>query len=228
MITKKHTLEVIKLLLRHENLISSERFRQAGLYKEFEEWKSSHNYDPDSAFRTRFDMYDCLLNDIGDSPIDFLEFGVWRGESIKFWAKGVTSPASRFVGFDSFEGLPADWYDMPKGNFDTGGNVPRVNDDRIEFVSGWFQDVLPSFLENFRPRNPLVVHFDADLYTSTLFTITSLNSVIVPNSILVFDEFNVLAHEFRAFLDYAQSYSRKYEVLAYTQDCDQVAIRITA
>lgn len=39
----------------------------------------------------------------------FLEFGVLDGDSIRHWAGLNANPGSRFVGFDSFEGIPAAW-----------------------------------------------------------------------------------------------------------------------
>ena len=47
--------------------------------------------------------------------LQFLELGVFEGESIERWATINSDPESRFHGFDSFEGLPEDWGVLPKG-----------------------------------------------------------------------------------------------------------------
>lgn len=41
-------------------------------------------------------------------PINYLEFGVYRGDSLRLWLDGISHPDSRFVGFDTFTGLPRD------------------------------------------------------------------------------------------------------------------------
>jgi O-methyltransferase len=182
------------------------------------------------AFAHRFAMYEYLASGpLGGGPIDYLEFGVYRGDTIRFWADLNRDPGSRFWGFDSFEGLPEDWTGafrtMPKGTFDTGGAVPEIDDARVGFVKGWFQHSLPPFLEGFAPRNRLVVHCDADLYSSTLFVLCKLDPILKPGSIVIFDEFNCPEGEARALVDYASSFLREYKVLCKTGEfCDQVAI----
>jgi hypothetical protein len=52
-------------------------------------------------------------------------------------------------------------------------------------VKGWFQNTLPGFLNAFTPRPRLVVHSDSDLYSSTLFTLASLNMLLVPGAVPV-------------------------------------------
>ena len=167
-----------------------------------------------------------------NEPVDYLEFGVFEGKSIRVWAELNGNPGSRFIGFDSFEGLPADWEfflgKWPKGHFTTGGKVPEIDDERVEFVRGYFHDVLADFLRTFERRNRLVVHLDADLYASTLFVLATLDPIIAPGDLLIFDDFPMAAvDDFRAFTDYTTSFIRKCTLLAMTDIKDgQVAIQI--
>jgi len=55
----------------------------------------------------RYDLYNYIIYDVLENrPIDYLEFGVWKGESLKYFSTLDQNPKSRFFGFDSFEGLP--------------------------------------------------------------------------------------------------------------------------
>ena len=155
----------------------------------------------------------------GGTAIDFLEFGVYKGDSIRFWSQMNRDPHSRFIGFDSFEGLPENWTGkVPKGAFYVGGAVPQIDDERVSFVKGWFQNVLPGFLNGFIPRSRLVVHNDSDLYSSTLFTLASLNTFLVPGTVIIFDEYSAATHEFRAFADYRSAFWRSATPVAMTSD----------
>ena len=82
----------------------------------------------------------CLTDCVGlDAPMTYVEYGVHQGYSIALFASRNSSPESRFIGLDSFEGLPEDWGSagMPKGSFDVGGSMPAVSDDRVRFVKGF-------------------------------------------------------------------------------------------
>ena len=136
------------------------------------------------------------LNDkiIKNSPINYLEFGVFQGYSINKWRIYNKNSESRFYGFDSFEGLPDDWkysygLEMKKGKFDVKGSIPKIDDSRVSFIKGYFQETLPRFLETFNSNNRLIIHCDADLYSSTLFVLASMNKIIIPGTIIIFDEF---------------------------------------
>ena len=182
-------------------------------------------------FEKREDYYRHLNHEyLQNQPIDFLEFGVFRGDSIRFWAEMNCHPESRFWGFDTFEGLPEDWDvifgDMRRGTFDVGGKTPETGDPRITFVKGLFQDTLDKFLEGFEPRNRLVVHIDCDLYSATLFVLTKLDRWLRKGGLILFDEFSSPLHEFRAFEDYAKSYYRKYSAVAAAGYFDHTAIAI--
>jgi hypothetical protein len=166
--------------------------------------------------------------------MDYLEFGVYQGDSIRHWSGLNLSTASRFYGFDCFEGLPEDWRGsalnsstMAKGSFDVAGAIPVIDDQRVKFVKGYFQDTVPGFIDQFHPANRLVIHMDADLYTSTLYVLCSLDRLIKKDTLIIFDEFASINHEFRALMDYVNSFRRKYSLVACTGDhYHQVAIRI--
>ena len=132
-------------------------------------------------FEHLYDFYRYVHDEVcGGTAIDFLEFGVYKGDSIRFWSQMNRDPQSRFIGFDSFEGLPENWTKkVPKGAFYVGGAVPQIDDERVTFVTGWFQNALPGFLKGFGPRSRLVVHNDSDLYSSTLFTLVSLHRFLI-------------------------------------------------
>ena len=162
-----------------------------------------------------------------DGPIDYLEFGVYRGDSLRWWLGHNKEPDSRFVGFDSFEGLPEDWRtDRPKGYFSTDGKVPEVGDTRCSFRVGWSHETLPGFVREFSFGKRLAVHLDADLYGSTLFVLTTLAPKLKEHDVLFFDEFENALHEFRAFTDFVSAYGFDYEVLAMTNGGTQVAVRL--
>jgi len=181
-------------------------------------------------FPGRDEMYDYInrrwMCD-GQTPIDFLEFGVFQGASLRKWCALNRHPESRLFGFDSFDGLPEDWLDgWPKGTFSTGGKAPELSDSRVKLVVGLFQNSLQSFLTPFVPKNRIVVHSDCDLYSSTLYCLTTLNSLLPKETIIIFDDFHDPIHEYRALSDYCSAYRRKYTVLAATQRFRQVTIEL--
>jgi len=122
------------------------------------------------------ELYDCAAARLRpDNPIDLLEFGVADGHTMRAFVSRFRSPEARFVGFDSFVGLPEQWQMHDRGGFSTGGTPPVIDESRVQFVKGWFQDTVPGFLAARTDwRNSVLVHFDADLYSSTLFLLTTL------------------------------------------------------
>jgi len=149
-------------------------------------------------------LYHQILHDV---PIDYLEFGVFKGDSIREWISLSLSPDSRFYGFDTFTGLPEHWFkEFGKNAFDTQGKIPEFQDKRIKLFKGLFQDTLGDFLKGYNRNNTVLVHIDADLYSSTLFVMASLHPYLRKGDILMFDDFLDPLGEFRAFNDYCHAF----------------------
>ena len=133
--------------------------------------------EPSVVVRDKLSLYRHVADVVGrDEPITYLEFGVADGPSFRNMVGEFSHPDALFVGFDSFIGLPEDWLMHKRGTFSNMGNTPSIEDSRVRFVQGWFQNTLHESLVWLRERlkGRVLIHYDCDIYNSTLFVLTSL------------------------------------------------------
>ncbi|WP_428486522.1 TylF/MycF/NovP-related O-methyltransferase [Rhodopila sp.] len=151
-----------------------------------------------------------------NEPVDYLEFGVAHGKSMQEMVTIFTSAQARFHGFDSFIGLPEKWQMHDIGAFSNRGVFPQIGDDRVQFIKGWFQNSIPSFLDDFSKDHtrPVLVHFDADLYSSTLFILAALWFKLDEYYFLM-DDF--IYDEVIALRDFAAGFPVQVEFFAQTR-----------
>ncbi|CAJ1437217.1 unnamed protein product [Effrenium voratum] len=159
----------------------------------------------------------------------YLEFGVFKGESINFLARRLQQlgvPKNRIFGFDSFQGLPEDWRDGSLGglSFRRGSfaveELPRV-EDNVRLVRGWFNETVPAFRAGLEAADGEVwihlLHVDCDLYSSALEVLMTLAPFLKPGSLLVFDELvnfpQFQTEELRAFFDFLQKHPWRFRVV---------------
>jgi hypothetical protein len=91
---------------------------------------------------TRLRMLDIVLEAIQSCAGDVFEFGVSSGESfLQFLDR---CPDRQIYGFDSFEGIPEDWWTRPKGTF--AAPPPQFTNPNGHLVKGWYDESLPRFL----------------------------------------------------------------------------------
>lgn len=220
-------LKQIYLLSPFQSLRMEERMEKAIWFGRFYRWKKDNpcaesNWRPavyhDAAY------YDNRLKGV----IRFLEFGTYQGRSIRWWLKLNQDPRSRFVGFDSFIGLPEAWEGRPQGHFSTAAQVPSIEDQRCSFRKGWFYETLPDFLAQYDGCDELqVFHLDADLFSSTLYVLNHIGPLLKPGDYIIFDEFHIWMDEFRAFILFQKVFPVEYKVVSRSPDWSQVVIRIT-
>ena len=131
----------------------------------------------------RYAVLDRALRELRSCPGIGLEFGVYRGTSLRRAARRY--PDRSFYGFDSFSGLPADGRADWQIDFGLSGlpAVPR----NCRLVPGWFAETVPEFLrEN---REPIgFVNIDCDIYSSARTVLFGLGERLQPGAILNFDE----------------------------------------
>jgi len=187
--------------------------------------KTSHvfrNVDLETCER-RSQFYDEVAKEfnLDTDKVTYLEFGVYKGKSLRYWLTKNTNAESTFHGFDVFTGLPQNWGHVPQGHFSTEGRPPTIDDDRCFFHVGLFQETLPGFINDNKDifADRLVVNIDADLYSSTLYVLIMLTDYLKTGDILFFDEFFSIvnsASEFRAYLDYKSISTLEFKFIAKT------------
>lgn len=179
-------------------------------------------------YSKRYLLYDAVRKHIHEheTPINYMEFGVCTGDSFRWWLKNAQNPNNRYWGFDTFEGLPESWGVFQKG--DMHANIPVIDDARGQFIQGLFQDTLPDFIRknSFQSDRRNVIHLDADLFSSTLYVLTSLAPFLKKGDILLFDEFSVPNHEFFALNMYLESYYIKVKLLGGVNNFFRTAFEI--
>jgi Macrocin-O-methyltransferase (TylF) len=192
-------------------------------------WMKDRGYDTSSRMSSRESLFDLAAERLGASKILYLEFGVANGTATRYWSAILHDREARLHGFDTFEGLPAQWTrKKPRGYFDQGGELPVIDDGRVEFFKGLFSDTLPEYEVPEHER--LFACLDADLYSSTAYVLTWLNDegLIRPGTMLYFDEFNYVSHELRAFEELCDSTGLTFRLLGVTADLAGVLFECAA
>ena len=171
----------------------------------------------------RWNVFDKAVS-LSNTDRAFYEFGVWMGESFKYLSKHF----SKSFGFDTFEGLPENWHNVPSGTYSSYGSIPEI--ENAEFIEGEFKDTLPTFFEFERPTAGLI-NFDADLYSSTKCALENSIPVIDNDTILVFDELIVNEtwekDEFKALEEFCSEHDMNYSVKVVSLFTKQAVVKIS-
>lgn len=169
-----------------------------------------------------------------------LEFGVYQGKTINTIAEHFLNDT--VWGFDSFEGLPENWYtksDKSSCKFKKGKwaveALPEVREN-VKLVKGFYKDSVPPWMKTHELTQIKFIHIDCDLYSSTKEVFCFLNNYIVPGTVIVFDELYPWSdyslyetweeHEYKALQEWISEYVREFSVLKRSR-YQQCSIKIT-
>ena len=183
---------------------------------------------------TKKDLFQWIVST--GSSFHYLEFGVFQGSSLKLMTELNKSPDSNFYGFDTFKGLPENWIQGKFGNikikkngFDVKGNIPQLDDKRVVFVKGLFQDTCDDFIKRHHDtllQKKLVINIDADLYSSALYILTKIAPYLKNGDYIYFDEFFSHANEFLAYKNFVNSYYIQLEPILQITNFSQVLFQV--
>lgn len=216
---KEYLLQISKFLLTKIGALLPNKFvyrlQTIVYYFRLAKWMQKNNFSTKKRLLNRNLVFDEVAKKIANKKVLYLEFGVYKGDSMRYWSKALKNPESILHGFDSFEGLPEDFeFDgvFTKGTFNVKGEIPKIDDNRLKFFKGWFNETLPNYL--LPEYDVLVINIDADLYSSTKYVLDFLRSHIKKGTYIYFDDLARPDHEPRAFEEFIKESGLNFKVIA--------------
>jgi len=189
---------------------------------------------------TDYDLYEWVTPTQLDPALlaagQVLEFGTATGRTLNQFAYWL--PNQTIYGFDSWQGLPEKFNDLPAGHF--AQPLPEVSPN-CRLVQGWFgerpvqdQSGIAEFTaKSFAAEHaePIaLLHLDADLYSSTKTILDAFAQQIVKGTVILFNEYwnhpTWQKHEYRAWKEHCLKYAVSYEYIGYASDHQEVAVRV--
>ncbi len=201
--------------------------RLNGLLDHFElgAWLQARDLRAGPGLDGRDRVHDATMSLVPHKHLLYLEFGVYKGTTLRYWASKLSDPTARFWGFDSFTGLPAAWrLDSPRGRFDLGGVSPQIEDPRVHIVPGRFEDTLPGLI--LPDHDNLIINVDCDIYSAARVVLLELEGYIKPGTLLCFDELNDSDNELRALEEFLDRTGFQLEVVARARNWAHWVFRV--
>ena len=173
----------------------------------------------DKKFQSNFHLCSLAMRDviIGDIDGDYLEFGAHQGKSfilayssykniLKKYNLELSKnhPGMRFIAFDAWErGLPEEISDnfkpphwkkgsmnLPKNIFIENLSKAGVDLNDVLTVEGFYENTLNNNLvKELDIQKAAVIHFDCDLYVSTIQALEFCKNLMDVGTILIFDDY---------------------------------------
>lgn len=163
------------------------------------------------------DRMKCLELAVTKAPVEglFLEFGVFRGESLEF-LKEISG--RDIFGFDS--GVGAIGIETESFAFHGPTPLPHWLVQSEHYIEGWFHQTLPTFLEK-NTEEISFVHFDAGHLDPARYVLNAIFPRLSNGAIIAFDEIlasdssrNPISPEWIAFHEAITRYRFDYSWIA--------------
>ncbi|MBS3066966.1 hypothetical protein J4205_04010 [Candidatus Pacearchaeota archaeon] len=139
---------------------------------------------------------------------DYLEFGLSEGSTFIpafhfSQSMGKNLKKMRFIGFDSFEGLPSirsldkkgfkhfreGDYKFPYRSFVDRLKKSKVDLRKVHLVKGWFEKSLNEKTRNsLKLKKAAIIYIDCDLYESTVPILNFIKQFLQEGTVIIFDD----------------------------------------
>ena len=194
-------------------------------YETFKNYfKNSYVFSDDNSIRS-FAINEAIKK--FDKESLFLEFGVFKGDSINLFAEKLKKIDAEIFGFDSFKGLKDEWMTEefnPPGTFDLKGKKPKV-ERNVKLIDGWVEETAKNFLSR-NSKKIAFIHFDMDTYKSTSFVLKLVKNNFQAGTIILFDQFygfpNWEKYEYKAFKEEIEENKFKFIAFGSRQACIKI------
>ena len=154
------------------------------------------------------DERSCLIS--SGNRYAIVKFCIWSSASFKAKQRAIDlklllNSKSKLHGFDSIEGLPENWLPhRQKGYFATHGEIPQIDDNRVTFFKGWFDQTLRTYkcppicaLNALKKSGPVVIE---NLAISWEKTSNRISVRIIPSGPLVNHRLNLHSTNWWSYL----------------------------
>ena len=156
-----------------------------------------------------------LYKMITSIPGDIVELGVFKGASLIQWGtfrELLENERSRkIVGFDMFGEFPdsdkvesdkkfiRNWNEQFKNSFvsqeEIYESLKLKNIGNVELIKGDIKETLPDYLSKNRHLRIALLHIDTDVYEPCKIGLELLYDLLVPNGLIVFDDYSTIEGE---------------------------------
>ena len=185
---------------------------------------------------------------------DYLEFGVYQGSAMSCMYHAASSLGlnkMKFIGFDSFEGMPEQSNHEDENVWNSGefySSLPNtkvylskngVDMSRVALIKGWFDDTCnPKTVQQHNIRKAAVINIDCDIYSSTKTALEFCKPFIQDDVVIFFDDWNSYdlaakgLGERKAFEEFLATNThlsaRELKNLSYNKESTAFYVQVTA
>jgi hypothetical protein len=179
----------------------------------------------------QYELYKTIVN----LPGHIFELGVFKGASLirltTFRSTLEHEFSRKIVGFDAFGKFPtrdlslARDVEYAEAFAESGGDGLHLSEleflllnkrfTNVELVQGNVLDSLPEYLEDHPETRLALLHLDMDVKEPTKFALDLLYDRVVPDGLIVFDDYNAVAGETEAVDEFVHSRNLVIEKLPF-------------